>query len=110
MVKQVALCVAVTLALAAVAFATVTLGLAGLGTACAGATLGLVHAREALFRDRAVRRLVATAYRAGAGQVGLAHLSRVLPTPDVVQARSEALRAEAEMLAQRYANGDASDY
>lgn len=81
-----------------------------LSAVCAGSAIGLVWSGQAVARDLAVRRLVTLAYRAGADQVGLSHLSEVLPTPDVLRARSDALRAEAEVLAQRYANGDASDY
>lgn len=76
----------------------------------AGISLGMVFGGQAVARDLAVRRLVTEAYRAGAAVARLNDLARVLGTPDVVQARTDAHRAEAEVWASRYANGESSDY
>lgn len=111
MARQVGLCVAVTLALVGITLGLVFGGVFGvLGSAASGVTLGGVWAWQARQRDARVRKLVVTAYAAGVHQKALSALAEVLGTPDVIRARSAALKAEAELLAQRYANGDASDF
>lgn len=106
--------VAVALSLAAIAvvlmFATVSWWPVVVGGYCAGMASGVVFSANAVSRDRATRALVCTAYASDADVLGLSHLSTVLPTPDVLEARSDALRREEVRLATRYANGDASDY
>lgn len=85
------------------------LGYVGLGATGAAALAGswaLTAARQV----RAVRRLVCSAYRADAVAPALVAVAEALRTPDVLQARSDYLRREAATLAQRYQNGDASDY
>lgn len=80
------------------------------GAALAGTSFGTVFAYRAAERDRAMRRLVCASYTAGSDRVWLKDAVLLLGTPDVVQARTSHLRAEAERMAGRYANGDASDY
>jgi hypothetical protein len=111
-VRSVLLVLAFAISVSGIVF-SLLFALPALGAASgvvSGGLLGLDVAREAVRRDRAVRRLVVAAYEAGAAQKSLAALTEVLGTPDVVQARTAHLRREAAVLAQRYANGDASDY
>lgn len=107
---HVSLALAVALALASITIGTIIGGWPALGYASAGAALAVVFFSGSYLRDARVRRLVCTAYRADVAAMGLGHLAEVLPTPDVVQARTDHLRREEAMLATRYANGDASDY
>jgi len=110
-VKQIAICLAVALALSTITVSIVLWGfLPAVNCAAAGATIVVVMARQVIARDARVRRLVVAAYEAGAAPAQLADVVRVLGTPDVVQARTDHLRREAEVLAKRYTNGDASDY
>lgn len=72
--------------------------------------LGLLVGDSAVRRDRAVRRLVRIGYRSGAEEVGLTDLVRVLGTRDVVQARTDYLRAEEDRMQAMYRRGECSDY
>lgn len=111
MARQVGLCMAVTLALAGIALAMVIGGLLGVWCGVVGgATLGLVGAAQAVSRDAKVRKLVVTALGCDANVVNVKLLATVLGTPDVLEARRDHLSREAAIMAQRYANGDASDY
>jgi hypothetical protein len=111
MARQVGLCVAVTLALVGLVLGLLFTSFIGvLSGALGGATLGAVYAHEAIRRDARVRKLAVTALGCDANVVNAKTLAEVLGTPDVLQARTEHLRREATVLAQRYANGDASDY
>lgn len=109
--KQIGMCIAIALALSGIVMAMIWGGpISAAGAAIGGITIGTIGSWEAYARDRKVRRLVVVAYEAGVHQKDLSALAEVLGTPDVLTARSEALSREATVLAQRYANGDASDY
>lgn len=109
--KQITLCLVVTLALAGIALALVFGGFIGVASGTiGGATLGLMTNYEVRKRDRRVRGLVCTAFSTDGDVVSAHLLAEVLGTPDVLTARRDHLSREATVLAQRYANGDASDY
>jgi hypothetical protein len=111
LVKQLAMCAGLVLALSVVTVSMILWGiLPALNCAAAGAVVAVVGLRATVARDRAMRRLVCAAYEVGVDAVGLRSVVQVLGTPDVVQARTDHLRAEEARLAGRYANGDASDY
>jgi predicted anti-sigma-YlaC factor YlaD len=110
-VKQILMCLAFSIALAVITMSAVLWGLLpAVNCAAAGALVMLIALRGVVQRDARVRRLIVTAYDAGSAPVQLGDVARVLGTPDVVQARRDHLRREELDMAQRYANGDASDF
>lgn len=75
-----------------------------------GFALGVACSAGAVDRDKRLRALVRTALGSDANVVNVKMLASVLGTRDVVQAHQAAVSRREAMLAQRYANGDASDY
>lgn len=109
--KSILVCLFVAFALSGVALAALFGGPAtAVAAAFSGAGLAFAFNVETTRRDARLRALVVAAYGAGVDAVRLKDLSLVLPTRDVTAARTAALKAEAELMAARYANGDSSDY
>lgn len=105
------LVVMIALALAGMTWAMIGVGiLPVLAGAAGGAALATVALNDVVRRDWRMRHLIAEAYRADTPTVRLEDASKVMCTPEVMQARRDYLSREAAILAQRYANGDASDY
>lgn len=103
---------AIALALAAIVLALTgnTAWVVTFAAVLAGCALGMVWSGQAMIRDLKVRRLVLEACDADTDRVGTRDLVAVLGTPDVIRVHSDHLRRQAAVLAQRYQNGDASDY
>jgi hypothetical protein len=110
-VKQIGMCLAVALALSAIVMGLVWGGPLGtLGAAFGGLTVGTIWSWSTYQRDRRVRALVVAALDADSAPDGISSLVQLLGTPDVVRAYSGYLSREAALLAERYTQGDASDY
>lgn len=108
--KQVMLCVAVVVALAALTLAAVfTHWLPVLCGVLGGVALSSVRYHEVRMRDWRVRRLIVAAYGTDAPHTRAGDIVRVLATPDVLEARRAYLRRESERYAQLVANGQCSD-
>lgn len=105
---------AFALAISALVLALLTVATAWLpvtiAASFAGCAVGTLWSGRTVARDLAVRTLVTTACHADADGVRVKDLVLILGTPDVVKARKEQMNREATTLAQRYANGDASDH